>query len=100
MLPLPEYSRKLLADKEASMQKNTASLARRTMSLSILLIFALSFFLTVKAQVDAGEKPTSNNGTDLIWGVKIPMRDGIMLNATVYKPNGMDAPLPVIVTGN
>ncbi len=23
---------------------------------------------------------------DLIWGVKIPMRDGIQLNATLYKP--------------
>jgi uncharacterized protein len=32
---------------------------------------------------------------DLIWGVKIPMRDGIQLNATVYKPKGAE-PLPVI----
>jgi putative CocE/NonD family hydrolase len=35
---------------------------------------------------------------DLIWGVKIPMRDGIKLNATVYKPKKMDDPLPGIFT--
>lgn len=34
----------------------------------------------------------------LLWGVKIPMRDGIKLNATVYKPKKMDAPLPVVFT--
>lgn len=30
------------------------------------------------------------------WGVKIPMRDGINLNATIYKPENMETPLPVI----
>lgn len=33
--------------------------------------------------------------TDLLWGVKIPMRDGVQLNATVYKPKEI-GPLPVI----
>lgn len=32
------------------------------------------------------------------WGVKIPMRDGVNLNATIYRPVEMDGPLPVIVT--
>jgi hypothetical protein len=35
---------------------------------------------------------------DLLWGVKIPMRDGIHLNATVFKPKAMPAPLPVVFT--
>ncbi len=39
------------------------------------------------------EKPV-----DLIWGFKIPMRDGVRLNGTVYKPAGRTEPLPVIFT--
>ena len=35
---------------------------------------------------------------DLIWGLKIPMRDGVRLNGTVYKPAAQPAPLPVIFT--
>jgi putative CocE/NonD family hydrolase len=37
-------------------------------------------------------------GIDLLWGVKIPLRDGVRLNATVYKPQNMKRPLPVIFT--
>jgi len=33
---------------------------------------------------------------DLTWGVKIPMRDGVRLNATVYRPHEQKDPLPVI----
>jgi putative CocE/NonD family hydrolase len=32
------------------------------------------------------------------WGVKIPMRDGVRLNATVYTPKGQEAPAPCIFT--
>jgi uncharacterized protein len=35
---------------------------------------------------------------DLIWGLKIPMRDGVRLNGTVYKPAAQKEPLPVIFT--
>ena len=34
---------------------------------------------------------------DFVWGVKIPMRDGVRLNATVYKPKGAE-PVPAILT--
>ena len=34
----------------------------------------------------------------ILWAVKIPMRDGILLNATVYQPQEMPEPLPVIFT--
>jgi uncharacterized protein len=32
------------------------------------------------------------------WGVKLPMRDGVKLDATVYIPNDVDKKLPLIVT--
>ena len=35
---------------------------------------------------------------DMLWGVKIPMRDGIHLNATVSTPKPTAAPLPVVFT--
>ncbi len=35
---------------------------------------------------------------DLIWGLKIPLRDGVRLNGTVYKPAHQTEPLPVIFT--
>jgi len=34
----------------------------------------------------------------MMWGVKIPLRDGVQLNATVYRPNGQKDALPVIFT--
>lgn len=36
------------------------------------------------------------DSVDLIWGVKIPMRDGVRLNATVYRPHEQKEPVPVI----
>ena len=35
---------------------------------------------------------------DQEWGVKIPLRDGVRLNATVYRPHEQKGPLPVIFT--
>jgi putative CocE/NonD family hydrolase len=35
---------------------------------------------------------------DVLWGVKVPVRDGVRLNATVYKPKPQDGPLPVVFT--
>jgi uncharacterized protein len=44
----------------------------------------------------AGAAPDKQ--VDLLWGVKIPMHDGVKLDATVYKPHDQKAPLPVIFT--
>lgn len=44
------------------------------------------------------EKTAKTQSIDLIWGFKIPMRDGVQLNGTVYKPAGESGPLPVIFT--
>jgi putative CocE/NonD family hydrolase len=43
------------------------------------------------------KSPEVQKNVDFSWGVKIPMGDGIHLNATVYKPKGGD-PTPVIFT--
>jgi putative CocE/NonD family hydrolase len=32
------------------------------------------------------------------WGVKISLRDGVLLNATIYRPHGQKDPLPAVFT--
>ena len=41
--------------------------------------------------------PENKSQVELLWGIKIPLRDGVKLNATVYKPEE-SGPLPVIFT--
>src|SRR2546427_771427 len=36
--------------------------------------------------------------TEFVWHVRIPLRDGVKLSATLYKPREMKKPLPVIFT--
>jgi putative CocE/NonD family hydrolase len=45
-------------------------------------------------QKTAAADPT----VDLQWAVKIPARDGVRLNATIFAPHGQKEPLPVIFT--
>ena len=67
------------------------------------LLLCLGLLLAVCSALTAGTTPAGNPGVneqtkprvDFTWGVKIPMRDGVELNATVYRPNGA-GPLPVI----
>jgi putative CocE/NonD family hydrolase len=35
---------------------------------------------------------------DMQWGVKIPLRDRVSLNATIYRPHGQKDPLPAVFT--
>jgi putative CocE/NonD family hydrolase len=47
----------------------------------------------------AGQKSVPDEPTvDMQWAVKIPSRDGVKLNATVFAPHGQKEPLPVIFT--
>ena len=47
----------------------------------------------------AQQKPAADELTvDMQWAVKIPARDGVKLNATVFMPHGQKQPLPVIFT--
>ncbi len=63
-----------------------------------LVIAALAFPLLAQTPAAAEQGTKEEKEIDLIWGVKIPMRDGVQLNATVYKPKEMAEPLPVIFT--
>jgi putative CocE/NonD family hydrolase len=59
-----------------------------------LVAFACQFaLLGIAVPASAADKEV-----DLSWGVKIPMRDGVNLNATVYKPHGLQGKLPVVFT--
>jgi hypothetical protein len=69
----------------------------------VLLMISFGLFLAAQAwsQSSATEAQSdiqNPKGVDLLWGVKIPMRDGVKLNATVYKPTGQRDPLPVVFT--
>jgi putative CocE/NonD family hydrolase len=60
---------------------------------SALLAFGTLLF----AGAHAGETPPGDP-VEFQWGVKIPLRDGIKLNATVYKPREQKQPLPCVFT--
>lgn len=57
-------------------------------------------FLALVGLVVAGPIRAESAETEvsLDWGVKIPMRDGIELNATVFRPRDVDEPLPTVFT--
>ena len=65
---------------------------RRPVSLVILFIL-LALWPGLAHSAPPQEVPV-----DLELGVKVPMRDGVTLNATVYRPGGQKEPLPVIFT--
>ena len=54
----------------------------------------LGTIMTSAQQKPAVEEPPIN----MQWAVKIPARDGVKLNATVFTPHGQKEPLPVIFT--
>jgi len=55
------------------------------------LLLGLLFIATAAS----AEIPKS---VEMKWAVKIPLRDGIRLNATIFQPAGQTDPLPVIFT--
>ena len=46
----------------------------------------------------ASSADAKNSSADFGWGVKIPLRDGIKLNATLYRPLDQKDPLPCVFT--
>jgi putative CocE/NonD family hydrolase len=59
---------------------------------------ALALLLGARA-ICAQQKPAADEpNVDMQWAVKIPARDGVKLNATVFTPHGQRQPLPVIFT--
>ncbi len=68
------------------------------MRLSLRTFGALAI-ITVLSFLAAGqESPATSANVELHWGVKIPLRDGVHLNATVYTPKNQPSPAPCLFT--
>jgi putative CocE/NonD family hydrolase len=67
---------------------------RRFTSAAATILFVL---VGVSAAHQTEAQPAKAE-VDVIWAFKIPMRDGVRLNATLYKPHGQKEPLPVVFT--
>ena len=67
-----------------------------TAALLVIWAIAAGGCARIASAAEQGEKREKQ--IDLLWGVKIPMRDGVRLDATVYKPHEQKQPLPVIFT--
>jgi len=64
----------------------------------LTLVGLLTLGLTLPAPGHAQASGEQQPDVDLTWGVKIPLRDGVRLNATLYRPAGQTEPLPVVFT--
>lgn len=65
--------------------------ARLTRVCTVLAIGLIPAILCAQEKEAAPE-------VDMQWAVKIPMRDGVSLNATIFRPHAQKEPLPVIFT--
>ncbi len=62
-------------------------------------LVAAFVLLTVSCACLGADSPAhAERHVDMTWGVKVPMRDGVKLNATLYRPGEMKEALPVIFT--
>lgn len=67
------------------------------MTLRMLAVLAVAGF--VSAPLLAADVPADKaDPVSFEWGVKIPLRDGVRLNATVYRPQGQHEGLPCVFT--
>ncbi|MGB6461931.1 MAG: CocE/NonD family hydrolase [Candidatus Acidiferrum sp.] len=62
------------------------------------IVSAALCLCAMAAQTQAQENAAAPVIPDMKWAVKIPMRDGVQLNATVFQPHEQKEPLPVIFT--
>jgi putative CocE/NonD family hydrolase len=67
----------------------------RTLALVACLLLSVS--VRARAQSSDEKRPDAEQGIEFEWGVKIPVRDGAKLGATVYRPKGAGR-LPVVFT--
>lgn len=68
------------------------------MSIRNFLFAALVLCSATEAMAAAEVPATQRVAVDMQWGVKVPLRDGIHLNATLYRPQAQSAPLPCVFT--
>lgn len=79
--------------------KISRNTSRRTAAAALTLWIGAAS-LPAPVCVSAQEPPRAPDAAkiDFKWGVKIPLRDGIHLNATVYTPKDQQAPAPCVFT--
>jgi putative CocE/NonD family hydrolase len=53
--------------------------------------------LALLVSFQAAAEPAEEPSVVLDWGLKVPLRDGVRLNATLYRPAHQKEPLPVVV---
>ncbi len=63
-------------------------------SLTLILVLVL---VALPAAAQAPPPPAPDNAYDLTWDVRIPVRDGVRLHASLYRPHGLVGPAPVVV---
>jgi uncharacterized protein len=63
---------------------------------SLLAAFCLA--AACRAVAQEGLQQETSPEVDMTWGVKIPVRDGVKLNATIYQPHGQNQALPLVFT--
>ncbi len=71
---------------------------RRTLARALVLCCVSLAPVRTGAAADGAKAPPPEKRVDLAWALKIPMRDGVALNATLYRPHGQKDPLPVVFT--
>ena len=66
------------------------------------LFAAITFFAAIvtmgNSRICGQQKPAEEPVVDMQWAAKIPMRDGVKLNATIFTAHGQKEPVPVIFT--
>jgi putative CocE/NonD family hydrolase len=70
------------------------------MSLRIKFLLWAALLSPLAFAEPPGKAPKADDASpiDFQWGVKIPLRDGVKLNATLYRPRDQKDPLPCIFT--
>ncbi len=63
-----------------------------------MLLVVCAFAPGARLVAQQSALPAPPPDVDMRWGMKIPMRDGVQLNATVFLPHGQKDSLPVIFT--
>lgn len=69
---------------------------RRRHAIGVFLCFVFAWTATSLAARSATAQ--ENADVDLQWAVKIPMRDGVSLNATIFRPHSQKEALPALFT--
>ena len=65
---------------------------------ALAALIMLPATVATTALADAPAPPPDPAQVKFQWGVKIPLRDGVKLNATVYTPGEQKAPAPCVFT--